>query len=289
MYDAKNANIANNTVNIIKRGYYLSNHKNIMISDGIKKSYDGTTLYFNENDNFMDTFQNNALNFHDTKISFTLETTMKASDRLSYVDGKVGILNFASATKPGGGFLNGAAAQEESIARISSLYNSLSKFNGDFYITHIKAKDPYYSNRIIYSPEVVVFKDENGEFLSEPYCVDVVTSPAVNKRRAIEMRCCNNAKAYKVMENRIREILAVFAMNKNDILVLGAFGCGVFGNSPDEIAGIFAKILCEENYKRFFKEIVFAIYDKRGTKAVNEFKDAFYRKIPNCIWGMKTT
>jgi len=74
---------------------------------------------------------------------------------------KVGILNFALAMKPGEGFLNGAQAQEESISRASTLYPTV--------VSHI-ARDPhdaptkaFYTHSIIYSPDVEVVRDDNGD------------------------------------------------------------------------------------------------------------------------------
>ncbi|EAU93089.1 hypothetical protein CC1G_06809 [Coprinopsis cinerea okayama7 len=97
------------------------------------------------------------------------------------VDKRIGVLNFASAKKPGGGFINGARAQEESIARSSTLYASLMiDVAQKFYELH--NKDPrqgYYTHAMIYSPGVQLLKDDTGNWL-EPIAVDVLTSPAVN-------------------------------------------------------------------------------------------------------------
>jgi uncharacterized protein (TIGR02452 family) len=94
----------------------------------------------------------------------------------------VGVLNFASATKPGGGFKNGAKAQEESIARVSSLYDSLVTPTGlQFYRRDVREQEgATYSHAMIYSPRVVVFNTETGSTLEDPYEISVVTSPAVN-------------------------------------------------------------------------------------------------------------
>jgi len=94
---------------------------------------------------------------------------------------KIGVLNFASAKKPGGGFLNGAQAQEESIARSSTLYPTLiTKTSEKFYTLHNRdTKGGYYSHAMIYSPGVLIFRDDDGGWV-EPLEVDILTSPAVN-------------------------------------------------------------------------------------------------------------
>ncbi|KAJ7244488.1 hypothetical protein C8J57DRAFT_1031630, partial [Mycena rebaudengoi] len=93
----------------------------------------------------------------------------------------IGVLNFASAEQPGGGFINGASAQEESIARSSALYESLMTPTAQqFYTLHsAHGKGGYYSHAMVYSPHVVVFRADDGSW-AEPMEVDVVTSPAVH-------------------------------------------------------------------------------------------------------------
>ena len=93
----------------------------------------------------------------------------------------IGVLNFASAKKPGGGFINGAQAQEESIARSSTLYPSLTTREGKKFYTHYQA-DPnnaFYTHAMVYSPAVVLFRGDMGD-LKKPIDVDVLTSAAVN-------------------------------------------------------------------------------------------------------------
>ena len=75
---------------------------------------------------------------------------------------KVCVLNFASATNPGGGVVNGSSAQEECICRCTTLYPCLN--NDDlwtsFYVPHCKATNPLYNNDCIYTPDVCVFKSD---------------------------------------------------------------------------------------------------------------------------------
>ena len=89
-------------------------------------------------------------------------TTLQAAQSLVVEMGEehVGVLNFASARNPGGGFRKGASAQEESLARSSSLYFALSQdqFLTEFYTYHRRAKTCLYSHRMIYSPRVTFFK-----------------------------------------------------------------------------------------------------------------------------------
>lgn len=98
-------------------------------------------------------------------------TTARSGSRLIETgreDNKIGILNFASAKHPGGGYLNGAQAQEESVARSSTLIPSLtSQIAKPFYTLH--RHDPqagYYSHSMIYSPNVLLLRDDDGEFLN---------------------------------------------------------------------------------------------------------------------------
>lgn len=126
----------------------------------------------------------------------------------------VGVLNFASAKKPGGGFLSGAQAQEESIARSSTIYQSLISTSArEFYASH--NRDPssgYYSHAMIWSPDVTVFRDDKGRW-TEPFLINVVTSPAVNA--GVVRKCASDATREEnniesVMKERMARILYVF-------------------------------------------------------------------------------
>ncbi|KAF8525980.1 hypothetical protein BU17DRAFT_41471 [Hysterangium stoloniferum] len=190
---------------------------------------------------------------------------------------KVGVLNFASATKPGGGFLSGANAQEESIARSSSIYPSLmSQTATEFYSSHKRDnRGCYYSHSIIWSPGVTIFRDDAGGW-HEPYQIDVVTSPAVNagvvRQRSLDA-ISEEKRIETVMRERMSRILVVFETRGVSRLVLGSFGTGVFQNSVPMVARLWAELLVRPNsrFAHSFEEVIFAIID---LKTLDEFKTA---------------
>ncbi|MYS47844.1 TIGR02452 family protein, partial [Streptomyces sp. SID5998] len=111
-----------------------------------------------------------------TSIEVTGESSLAAARRLT---GPVAVLNFASARNPGGGYLNGAQAQEEALCRASALYTCLLGAR-EFYDHHRAHRDPFYSDRVIHSPAVPVFRDDHGQLLDEPFTAGFLTAAAPN-------------------------------------------------------------------------------------------------------------
>ena len=195
---------------------------------------------------------------------------------------KVGVLNFASAKKPGGGFLTGAQAQEESIARSSTLYPTLMTRTAQaFYTLHNRdAKGGYYTHAMIYSPGVTVVRDDSGEWV-EPYQIDVLTSPAVNAgvaRKTLFGRVAGPGvedKIEQVMKERMARILYLLEQQRIRHIVLGSFGTGVFQNKVETVARIWTDLLLKDGarFKTSFENVVFAIIGGKDSYGV--FRDAF--------------
>jgi len=187
--------------------------------------------------------------------------------------GNCGALNFASAKNPGGGLLNGAVAQEESLAVSSDLYNSLLEAP-QFYEINKRGKSALYTHNMVYSRDILFIRGGNMELIQKPVCANILTSPAVNAGAYYRNEGGASETVSAVMEERIRHILTLFSTKGDRVIVLGAFGCGVFGNDPRQIAGLFHSLLKEEQLERCFEQIVFAVYDKRGDQ-YRVFKDMF--------------
>ena len=196
------------------------------------------------------------------KVEVTRESTFTAAIRAKNLLKKVCVLNFASATQPGGGVLNGRNAQEEVLSRQSTLYFSL-KGQKPFYDYNKSHPDPFGTDYMIYSPNVLIIRDEKN-FLIKPVKVSVISSVAVNNSE-LKKLYPNEDKSREVkraMEKRCRRILEVCISEGNDVIVLGAFGCGVFNNSAKVVSGIFKKLLYEEKFACYFHKIIFAIKTK---------------------------
>lgn len=171
------------------------------------------------------------------------------------------MLNFASATKPGGGFLNGQSAQEESIARSSALYPSIARHR-EMYDHGVQHPTPFSSDYMIYSPSVPFFRDDSGQLLEQPVSASVITAAAVDASRIPDrgMQC----QIDRTMKNRMRKVIELAAEQQNRVLVLGAFGCGVFGNDPNRVAQIQRELLVDEGLGRHFDVIVNPIMSRGG-------------------------
>jgi uncharacterized protein (TIGR02452 family) len=211
-----------------------------------------------------------------TKIRVTNCTTLHEARRLHALYGadRIALLNFASARNPGGGFLSGSQAQEESLARASGLYAAISRMT-DYYAANRRSKSALYTDHMIYSPLVPVFRDDADRLLDDPWSVSMITAPAVNAGVVRSQEPHNVGQIREVMSQRIERVLALAAHYRHDALVLGAWGCGVFANDPYEVAEIFAgHLLGEGRYARAFAEVVFAILDRRGG-IIRPFAEAF--------------
>lgn len=172
----------------------------------------------------------------------------------------ISILNFASAKNPGGGFLRGSMAQEESIAYVSTLYHSL--IQSDMYKINKKdSKDGIYNDIAIYTNEIAIFKlDRDDEHYFDPFYVSVISCPAVNKLNA-KRNNIEESFIYDKMVDRIRLILETAKTHHTEILILGAYGCGVFGNDPKDVKEIFMGLI-ENDYENVFEKIIFTIPDE---------------------------
>jgi uncharacterized protein (TIGR02452 family) len=177
---------------------------------------------------------------------------------LIHRDERVVILNFASPIRPGGGFLNGRLAQEESIARSSALYPTIARHE-EFYQVG-QARHPLGTDYIIYSPDVPFFRDDNYALLDEPLLVSVITCAAVEANRC-EGRPDLEGKVRETMKNRMRKIISCAIHYGHRILVLGAFGCGVFGNDPTSVAQIEKELLIDEGLIQYFDLVANPIVD----------------------------
>lgn len=175
-----------------------------------------------------------------------------------WTGGGVLLLNFASAKNPGGGFLGGSRAQEESLARSSGLYPCIVP-HAEMYDANRRCGSCLYTDYMIWSPDVPVFRDDEDQLLEEPYTVSMLTVPAVNDGA---VRGSDRESIESTMWRRMLKLLAVTALHEHSDLVLGAWGCGVFKNDATKVAGWFHTALTDPAYYRnVFRKVVFAVLD----------------------------
>jgi uncharacterized protein (TIGR02452 family) len=259
--------IAHSTLTAIEQGTYsTANDQLVQLSAMQKAAQGGSRLYRPEDaPELLTEFAQPA--HAPAEVQVYQATTLEAAAALSKQFERVGCLNFASARNPGGGFLSGIQAQEESLARSSGLYPCLTQ-SQEMYVYNARPNSTgLYSDYLVYSPGVPVFRGENGEWLPEPFVLDIITAPAVNA--GVLRRNAPNLlpQLVPVMRQRLRLVLAVAARQGVQALVLGAWGCGVFGNEPARIAKLFAEALAEPAIRGRFQRLDFAIFDPKPPHA----------------------
>jgi uncharacterized protein (TIGR02452 family) len=220
--------------------------------------------------------------FSETTFEVANETTLEAAARLASTGAltgtpaRLGVLNFASARNPGGGFLGGAQAQEESLARSSGLYPSLLRCR-EHYDFHRAQRTCLYSDRIIYSPDCPVFRADDGDLLETPYLVDFLTCAAPNAGAIRRNEPENVRHIEPALRERSAKVLSLAAHQRCDVLVLGAWGCGVFQNDPGMVAEVFSCYLSAgAPFWGRFQRIVFAVLDRSPAQATfTAFRERF--------------
>ena len=248
------------------QAYYTENRR---LADAVQRSKAAVRLYAeNEYPELPDAAKAGSVAVTKSK---TFEAAMRLRKERS--NAKIVVLNFASATNPGGGVKSGSSAQEESLCRCSTLYPTLNQRRlwDQYYQPNREANDPLHTDVCIYSPNVVICKTDESipQRLPEEQfvTVDVVTCAAPNLRQrpgnyhnpdASKAASITRQQLFDLHVKRAKHILHVAAANGVDCLVLGAFGCGAFENDPNIVAKAYAVAL--EEYRRRFDVIEFAIY-----------------------------
>ncbi len=203
-----------------------------------------------------------------------------------YSDDHVCVLNFASSTHVGGGVTTGAGAQEECLCRCSTLYFAIgdNETKKKFHDTHYRQLksgrlNSLYNDDCIYSPGITVFKSDTAlpELLPENkwYNVDVITCAAPNLNSRYEKIFISDKVLKELHKKRAKRILDIAVSEGVDVIILGAFGCGAFGNPPDAVAQAYKEIIQEYIYD--FKTIEFAVYcpPQRGSGNYHAFQRTF--------------
>lgn len=187
------------------------------------------------------------------------------------------ILNMANDKKPGGGVLNGSSAQEESLCIQGGLYDPLLNFQKQY---------PWDMNKIdgFYHPNVPFIRDVNFEFLDKPYYMGVISMAMLRHKINAKTNTASGTEAYKAVYKKIDTLLATAYLYGHDAVVLGAWGCGAFGNDPSKVSQIFKDVI-EDKYEKTFKRILFGIVDNEKSDNYTVFKNTF---APTTIYKAPT-
>ena len=208
---------------------------------------------------------------HIIKEAKIIVSKKRSFEAASVYKGKhISVLNFASATNPGGGVTKGASAQEECLCRVSTLYKciSASEITEAFHKKHRYAlktgkMNSLYNDDCIQTCDVTVFKSDTAKpaLLSEKdwFDVDVISCVAPNLRYMSQhdknwKKNVTDKRLFDIYKKRINRVLDIASCAKSDVIILGAFGCGAFANPPE----LVAKAMHEHKYE--FETIELAIY-----------------------------
>lgn len=248
---------------------------NQRLKEGIARSVAEQKLIL-EGDGVEDAFSGKALEKNryqkDAQVVVSKKRSFEAAS--AYQGKRVCVHNFASATNPGGGVTKGSSAQEECLCRCSTLYFCLNTDTlwGGFYGPHRAAQDPIHNDDCIYTPNVMVIKTDEAvpQIMQEKnwYEVDVITcaAPNLRERPGNQMNPGDGQTAVTLSsqeqiilhEKRLRRILDIAVAAGEEVVILGAFGCGAFANDPQAVATAASNVLAD--YLHAFEIIEFAIY-----------------------------
>lgn len=252
--------IYDRVISDIKNGYYENSFGEEIEFSGISKLKKDSVMYES-----LPPCDDHPV-FPSTKIYVeNTDTYLKAIE----MGPKAAVLNMASHRNPGGGVSKGSRAQEEELCRRSNLLYSLYSFTGkgkELFSNRKSESYPIPTFGGIYSPKVSIYR-KPGSYLpyDEPFFTNVISvagllHPEIDSTTGLMLK-----KYIHIVKSKIRTILRIAIIHKHSKLVLGAIGCGAFGNPPKHIAKLFKEVLEESEFKNSFEEICFAILDDGNT------------------------
>lgn len=260
-------------------GYRTRSGRKLSLAAAVAEAKAGTRIYGPNrvipDEKLPDGAAETAIGVAETAVEVTDESSTVAARRLASdwpEASPVAVLNFASARNPGGGYVRGAKAQEEALCRASALYETLLEAP-EYYEVHRAEHSTFYTDRVIHSPGVPVFRDDRGELLEAPFRAGFLTCPAPNAGAIRRQEPERVPEIPGALARRAGLVLEVAALHGYRRLVLGAWGCGVFRNDPAEVAEAFRGLLAGR-FAGVFERVVFGVLD-RDPRVRGAFERAF--------------
>jgi len=273
--------------------YRAPSGREVSIADSVRAAIEGGTLITPGTANSLQSraVKLTAERAFQTEFAVNNETTLSAARRLCKTHGpdRTAALNFASAKNPGGGFLGGSQAQEESLARASALYLCLSR-HMPYYDANRRSSSSLYTDHMVVSPLVPVFRDDSDQLLEVPYEVTFITSPAPNAKALADNHPHLLDNLEPTLRRRMSHVLSAAVVHGQTALVLGAWGCGVFGNDPGMVSNLFGEMLLGQGaFSHAFERVEFAVLDRKGD-TIAAFENVFGQNdlVGTDLWGRPT-
>ncbi len=289
----KNIEILNDSLDILNEGYYEKAGRSVklhfskdqmqtaqvFLPDDLTSMRAKKDLSFTD-DNLHSSDTGCTLSCKNTDALVLSQTKYRDLKESGDTSPKILVLNLASATHPGGRTRDGAIAQEEDLCRRTSLLLSLESDSAKKYYDYNDAlKTHMGSDAIILSPYVDVIKDSTSETLTEPFSISIMSCAAPMVRLGLEGM--SKQEYEHMLYVRIQGILLVAASHNYRYLILGAFGCGMYGNDAATVSNLFDRAIrdftyAKKNINQLFDSIDFAVLCPPGKEYnYNEFKNHF--------------
>lgn len=251
--------VAKETLTILDRGFYEHEESGrVDLWDLTRSAVERTCLH--RPDELAAGLEGRRSGRSSATIMLSDERTQEAARRLTAAEGDLVLLNFASARNPGGGFINGAKAQEEDLARCSALVPCL-ETQPDYYEANRQQRSMLYTDHLIYSPNVPFFRTRSTNLLPELFVSSVITAPAPNAGQHLDRNPDGRRELDATLERRAGYALWVAKHHGHRRLLLGAWGCGVFRNDPQRVATAFRSWLDAPQFADAFDLVHFAVFD----------------------------
>jgi uncharacterized protein (TIGR02452 family) len=174
------------------------------------------------------------------------------------VESRVACLNFANQHHRGGGYLNGAHAQEEDLCRLMpALYSQLGRL-----------KYPLDDGQAHFTRTLLARTAGSYDLDGAPVEVDVISAAMPNLGAPRVGMHPGGEKWVANVRLRMRAVLHAAREESCNSLVLGAFGCGAFRNPPASVAHLFKQVLDSDEFRGAFETVVFAILEPKQCAAL---------------------